>query len=431
MNQQNILQNKNQYIQSNVLKSNYDLKIQNPYENANSNIMQNQIKNNRYTFITKEALLEGRAKQMTEEETEELYSYKPAICKIKSTNNEKLVSGTGFFCEINDNNIPLKKAFFTNNHILNKQMLEINNEIHFEICEKLYKIKLTKNRKVFTNENLDYTCIEICDEDKIKKFFRIDDTIFNDITKLIKKDIFILQYPDGKLSHDSGKILDIKNYKIYHSVGTSSGSSGAPLIKRYNLNLIIGIHYGSDRDGFKCDKCLCNLATPFDIIIKDIKFQLFNIKNNIIINKIAFINKINLIYEKNKNYGYLEKSTILFGLEFVKNNKNNIKLIINGEESELIEKYDLKDGLNNIQLIILNKVKNIEYMFKGAYSLTNIEELKYLGTKEIINFSNIFYECKSLSDINALKNWNVSNGSNFSSMFYECSSLSEIKALQN
>ena len=59
------------------------------------------------------------------------------------------------------------------------------------------------------------------------------------------------------------------------------------------------------------DKCLINLATPFDIVIKDIKFQLFNIKNKIIKNKIVFRNKINLIYEKNNNYNYFEKSKII------------------------------------------------------------------------------------------------------------------------
>ena len=425
------IQKGNQNLQ-NTLNFSYDLKTPNLYEISNTNIIvQNQSENNRCTIIKKEGLLEGRAKPMTKEETDELYSYESAICKIKLPHNIKYCSGTGFFCEIYDDTIPFKKALFTNNHIINKKILGNNNEIQFEICEKLYKIKITKNRKVFTNEDLDYACIEIFDEDKIIKYFRIDNTIFKDLNKLINKEIFILQYPNGKLSHDCGKILDIKNNKIFHNVSTDSGSSGSPLIKRYNTNIIIGIHYGSEKDGINRDKCLINLATPIDIVIKDIKFQLFNIKNKIIKNKIVFRNKINLIYEKNNNYNYFEKSKIIFGLEFVKNNKNNIKLLINGEESELIEKYDLKDGLNNIQLIMLNKLTNIEYMFKGANSLKNIEGLKYLDTKEVINFSDMFYGCKSLSNINVLKNWDVSKGKNFSKMFQGCSSLYDINPLQN
>ena len=109
------------------------------------------------------------------------------------------------------------------------------------------------------------------------------------------------------------------------------GVSGSPLIKRYNNNLIIGIHYGSE----KSDKGnLYNLATPVDIIKNDIKYQLS--KNN--------KNKINLIYEKKDEqiYKFFEDPNIIFGSEFVKNNKDNIKLIINGRENKLIEKYDLK-----------------------------------------------------------------------------------------
>ena len=48
-------------------------------------------------------------------------------------------------------------------------------------------------------------------------------------------------------------------------------------------------------------------------------------------------------------------------------------------------------------------------MFNGCESLKNIDELKYLDTKDIKNFSGMFYECSSLSDIKALENWNVSD----------------------
>ena len=87
--------------------------------------------------------------------------------------------------------------------------------------------------------------------------------------------------------------------------------------------------------------------------------------------------------------------------------------------------------MNNIQLIILNKLTNLEGMFSGICFLKNIEELKYLNTKEVNNFSYMFDGCSSLSDIKPLQNWNVSNGNNFSYMFLGCSSLSDIKPLQN
>ena len=54
-------------------------------------------------------------------EIDELYSNESSMCKIKVKNEKgNNVIGTGFFCEINDKDIPFKKVLFTNNHILNE-----------------------------------------------------------------------------------------------------------------------------------------------------------------------------------------------------------------------------------------------------------------------------------------------------------------------
>ena len=119
----------------------------------------------------------------------------------------------------------------------------------------------------------------------------------------------------------------------------------------------------------------------------------------------------------------IDKVNIL-GEEFVENNKDNIELIINGKKCELVYNYKLEYGEYKIQIIIKNKIKNLERMFDECKSLKNIEGLRSLDTKEINNFSSMFSWCSSLSDLKPLQNWNVSNGNNFSDMFYECSSLS-------
>jgi len=139
-------------------------------------------------------------------------------------------------------------------------------------------------------------------------------------------------------------------------------------------------------------------------------------------------NKIILIYEKKSNK---YDANNIFGWKFVKNNKDKIELIINGKKNELVDKYELKEGENKIEIIIKNKITNLEDMFFGCRSLKNVENLKFLDTKEINNFSGMFRGCKSLSDIKGLEKWNVSNGNNFSYMFYECKSLLDIKGLEN
>ena len=389
--------------------------------------------------VQKELIPSGKAGPTTKSELDELYSYSSAMCKIKCKtveNNQTIDAfGTGFFCEISDNNIPFKKALFTNNHILNKSSIEINKEIIFENCDKEKRITITKNRRAFTNEKLDYTCIEIFDTDNINKFFSIEKTIFNNKDDLIKKDIFILQYPNGgELAHDSGKIMDIDDNIIKHNVATKDGSSGSPLIKRHNTNLVIGIHFGGEKVKMSENEKSYNMATPFDAIIEDIKKQISYNKKSYIntTNIIECRNTINLRYIKCNNKEHLEHNpNRLFGHEFVQNNKDNIILKINGKESKLIEEYDLKNGINNIEINITNNLNNLEKMFYQSCSLKEIEELKYLNTKEVINFSWMFCKCSSLSDIKPLQNWNVSNGNNFSDMFNECSSLSDIKPLEN
>ena len=226
--------------------------------------------------IKKEGITMTGVAPIKKNESDELYSYEPAICKIKFytlIDNQLMPSvGTGFFCFIINDNIPFTKALFTNNHVLKEDKIKINEQILIEHCKKNYTLEITKDRKVFTDEELDYTCIQILDTDeinkKIEKYFQIEQSYCNN-RKLIKdQEIYILQYPNGVLSHSIGKIVDIEDNKIKHSASTNDGSSGSPLIKRYNNNLILGIHFASQKN--KKEEIIYNLATPFDVIIQNI-----------------------------------------------------------------------------------------------------------------------------------------------------------------
>ena len=86
--------------------------------------------------------------------------------------------------------------------------------------------------------------------------------------------------------------------------------------------------------------------------------------------------EINIIYETNEEGEYK-----IFGKTFVKNNKENIELSINEINNELLDKYKLKKGINNIKIKIKNKITNLSYMFYGCKQLKDINELAYLNTK--------------------------------------------------
>ena len=73
-------------------------------------------------------------------------------------------------------------------------------------------------------------------------------------------------------------------------------------------------------------------------------------------------NYINIIYDINQNNDSKEadKNNInIFGSEFVKNNKNICKMIIDNKEYEIKEKYNINNYNNNILKIKLNGINNV------------------------------------------------------------------------
>ena len=138
------------------------------------------------------------------------------------------------------------------------------------------------------------------------------------------------------------------------------------------------------------------------------------------------INKINLIYNAEcRDYYYI------FGQDFVKNNKNNIQLIINGINTELYSRVLLKEGINTVTMIINKNLTNLNHMFFDCGTLKGIDDLQYLDISKVKDCSYMFYGCSLLSNINSLKNFDISNCTNFSGMFSGCRLLSDIKSLSN
>jgi len=223
-------------------------------------------------------------------------------------------------------------------------------------------------------------------------------------------------------------------YRLIFGKSPYSGETGIALLNSINRigNKIIKIENEVLEDLIK--KLL--EKEPSERIDWDKYFNhlFFKPKDKHIIKLIYYADKINEV-RKYGTYGAIidGKDGIfnIFGEKFVENNKNKIEIKINGLKEELVKEYKLNKGENEIEIIIKNKIINLEYMFYNCTRLINIEDLKYLDTKEANNLSYMFYNCSSLSHIKPLENWNVSNANNFSYMFYNCSSLSHIKPLEN
>ena len=99
----------------------------------------------------------------------------------------------------------------------------------------------------------------------------------------------------------------------------------------------------------------------------------------------------------------------LFDKDFVKRNKNNCKLIIDGKEQELIEKYS----------------------FGWFSSKKDILEIKLKGITNITNMSFMFDRCKSLSSSPDISKWNTSNATYMIFMFSGCNESLKIPSKFN
>ena len=144
-----------------------------------------------------------------------------SVCKIIYENNV----GTGFLIKLYKEEKEFK-CLMANEHIITKEMIELNKiiNIKYNCEEKWIKIKLDKNkRNIIYNKKLDVTIIEIKIEDKIKDKYFLLPNINNNI-EYINKEIYIVQYPKGnKLSYSEGKIININNNELIHDASTTSG----------------------------------------------------------------------------------------------------------------------------------------------------------------------------------------------------------------
>ena len=196
-----------------------------------------------------------------------------------------------------------------------------------------------------------------------------------------------------------------------------------PLIeqqKSYKLNNLIE-EFKSNIKFPEIDEISIAIIEELDLI----KEYIENSKKGIIKEEIAYKNEINLKYKPNE-----EGNTEIFGEEFVENNKDNISLVINGKKSPLVSCCFLKKGENTVTMLIKKNLTNLSSMFYHCAALYNIEELKYLNTENVTDFSYIF-RCTGISDVKPLENWNTSKAETFREMFCFCELLTNINPLNN
>ena len=349
--------------------------------------------------LRKENLLIGKPALISYETTEEILNQmKNNICKIKTQKGEQ---GTGFFCKIPfPSQEQLLPVLITNNHVINQESLNNNENISIMIRnEKKAKIINLNKRINYTNPEYDITIIELTKEDNIQNFFELDDNILYNILEendknedkdvnsnqiYLKETVYILQYPEGKLSVSYGILEDIyldSTFNFNHSCSTTSGSSGSPIVNLLTKK-IIGIH----KEGIQ--NANYNRGTFLNYPIR------------------AFIKYY--IQKQPKLTGILKSILVKYISFFIK----DINLIDSEEIRQIIFtfKKDLKikeDFQNNIKLNLgVNIEKNIFAFSKYIYSIITEKEindlLKFVSSNEknqIIQYWNFLSKYEEINQI--------------------------------
>ena len=325
--------------------------------------------------------------------------------------------GTGFFCYIPfPNNMKLLPVLITNNHVLNKNNIEIGKILQITVNNHNYKLIIDENRRTYTNEEYDITIIEITENDvfynNYKFFLQIDDLKDGEYKD---QPIYLIHFPlFEQISHSTGVIALRDDFLFMHFCPTKSGSSGGPILNLNNFK-VLGLHKGYDSShNYNYGIFLKKPIEEFNNTFKDMNcFSEKNTINSQMLHK-KFLNNnnnintkgITIIYINRKESEFkgegrknVENSTNekvsknkIFGETFVKNNKNKCSIIINGKEQELVSFYNISSLKEDSEILTINligfqNIKDLSYMFCGCLSLYSLLDSSEFYMENITNIS--------------------------------------------
>ena len=170
------------------------------------------------------------------------------------------------------------------------------------------------------------------------------------------------------------------------------------------------------------------------LIIKDVDHlnkSVFDVRQK----KIKIIEEIEtrdfdlfIIYKINQK----DSSIKIFGENFVKKNKDNIKIIIEGIEMNLVSNYKCKENqkLLKVKLISNKPINDLSYIFQGCSNLIYLGE-DSINIKDAIDMSYAFDGCSSLEDLDCISDFETKEVKNMSFMFRDCTSLKKLNPLNN
>ena len=309
-------------------------------------------------------------------------------------------SGSGFFFQIPSKNY---KFFLTNNTILDQEFLDKEKKlILVNKNGKRIELNLSINRFKMTDQKLNYTIIEVLDEDNITNFFELDEFIKSRDYK--DEEIFTFDFPEGKsFQYLYGKCKGKNNEEITYSCGDLGGSA---IILKNNLKLI-ALHKGTYDHYNKI-----NSAIHIKSIIEKMNFIkcIYNIDESNIGKEINIISKgyyssYNHLVDKMEMRIENEIKPISLKYKFYNPGKYSVYFIVKEYLYEIRLSYLFYQCscLEKINFSLFNPKEleiegDISGMFNGCSLLREID-LSFLNKCKMTNVNHFFSGCKSLEKI--------------------------------
>ena len=221
------------------------------------------------------------------------------------------------------------------------------------------------------------------------------------------------------------KIIDrlqkvTNNIEEYYNINNSIIQNYEHNFRNYEiLNNVNGINDNMKNTLYKICNNLDIMSQTQDV------FDLYN--------KMTFksLDQIKITYDLEQRDRKLEgEDTVnIFGREFVEKNKDKCRLIINNQNYELQEKFNIRNyDKNQLEVVIngLSSLDNLSYMFSNCSSLVSVPDIANINTIDITDMRGIFDGCSSLISLPDISNWNLINVTNISRMFDGCCSLTSL-----
>ena len=208
---------------------------------------------------------------------------------------------------------------------------------------------------------------------------------------------------------------------IYHLCNTEHGSSGCPILS-YETFKVIGIHKGADKQNNSNFGIF--IKYPIEQFYKEMKRQ----GEDYYENYFDGTDNIDIFYQIKGNQEKLK----LFGDEFVKNNINNCKIIIDGNEYKLCNYINIADfnyddsKIFKIQLTGIKSITDMSYMFHKCDNLFSVSYLSQINTSKVTSMRCLFEHCILLETLEGISDWDIRNVTDIRGLFYNCHSLKKI-----